>query len=165
MIRGTVLLIVVSLLSGCQAVGDLAVRAPAMVVCTAVSGITGPRHAREPRSRPSRGTKSGWRYLAAHAVSPAPPVNQLAEHYARFEYENCLIFAGQIIRHPRASRRDRAVACLYQGAVLLLRGYRREAHLSFRNAHQLDPTCRIDPGIFKPSVVACYEHAIRNGGS
>ncbi len=164
MIRATILLIVVWLPSGCQAVGDLAVRAPAMVVCTAVNGITGPNHTRQPRSRPSRGTGRGWRYVATHAVPPAPSVNQIAELYARFEYEHCLILAQQIIRHPRASRKDRAVACLYQGAVLFIKGCRREADLSFRNAHQLDPTCRIDPEVFKPTVVACYEHAVCDGG-
>lgn len=144
-------------LSGCQA---LAAVGPVIAVCATAELTDGfrfsRRSARTGADRDNRATSEQPREQWGLRVK------RLIQLYDECEYLRCLQETDVIIKNSTASDRDLAIAYLYQGAILYLRGARREAAASFRRSYQLYPSCLIDRRRFKPAVVTCYEHAIHD---
>jgi hypothetical protein len=99
-----------------------------------------------------------WPVGAGAQFGRDPAVNDVISAYHAGEFERAAVLVAGL---PRGlSRRDQAVAAIYEGLLQLVRG--EDAAVAFQSAALLDPTVSPDPSQHGPSRLETYQ-AVRRG--
>lgn len=152
-----VMMVWLSVTSGCHATGRVMVEGPRAVVCGVTSAMvdalaTGQQEQQQ-TSVPTATHSPARRRITGDDVE------RMEDLFDECRYEQSLAAAEDITAQITAKSKYRAKAWFYKGVILVLRSQENEARECFRQARRLDDDLEADRHQFKPAVVRCFQSA------